>query len=205
MHTEVVVLPADRYLAGWNAAEGQLFVPAFSHTRVGDEVALRVGLEGGPFRVTVLGKVTLVRRVGRPMLPPGAALALDPESRSAAGWLASAARGTPVSFQERPARFASTHRLEALRQERVLPVHTLNVSEDGAALRWPGPAPEAGDPIRLRLREGLLRVAPDAVVAWVVPAAEEPARVGVRVVMRGLGGWAWARLAREAAAEGRRV
>ena len=71
MHSVSVNLEAAQYLAGWRPEAGSLFLPTLSDTRVGAAVAVRVGIYGHAIRATLFGKVALVRRVGRPALPPG--------------------------------------------------------------------------------------------------------------------------------------
>jgi hypothetical protein len=193
----IVSVAPGQYLASWQPEDGSLFLPAFSEATLGEAVAVQVTLHGKEQRATLLGEIALVRRVGRPSLPPGAQIRLDADSRRAAGWLAAAAAGEPVDFRARPPRFVAAHGLVLL-GERTLPVRTLNVSADGAALRWPGPLPVPGQLLKLQLRRGLLAPTTDAVVAWVVPAASGPARVGIRIVAEGRAARAWAQLAEEA-------
>ena len=69
MQTAVVSVASSQYLASWKPAEGSLFVPALSDARLGEDVAVRVGLTGRSFQATLFGTVALVRRVGRPSLP----------------------------------------------------------------------------------------------------------------------------------------
>ena len=111
MHSIALNLEPAQYLSGWRAEAGSLFLPALSESRVGEEVAVRVGIYGQPIRATLFGKVALVRRVGRPSLPPGIDLALDRASMPAARFLAMAARGEPVSFRERAPRYAAERRV----------------------------------------------------------------------------------------------
>ena len=92
MHSVFVNLDGAQYLAGWRPEAGSLFLPTLSESRVGEQVAVRVGIFGQAIRATLFGKVALVRRVGRPALPPGVELHLDKISIAAAGFLAMAAR-----------------------------------------------------------------------------------------------------------------
>jgi Tfp pilus assembly protein PilZ len=196
-----VSVAPGQYLASWEPESGSLFLPAFSEASLGEDVAVQVALDGKEFRATLLGQVALVRRVGRPSLPPGAELRLDLESRRAAEWLAAAAAGKPVDVRTRQPRFAAAHGLVVL-GEHPLPVRTVNVSSDGAALRWAGPPPARGELVTLRLRRGFLAPTAEAVVAWVEPAESGPSRVGVRIVADGRAARAWAQLAEEAERSG---
>jgi Tfp pilus assembly protein PilZ len=198
-----VSVDPGHYLASWQPESGVLFVPAFADADLGDEVAVQVGLRGGSLKATLLGQVSLVRRVGRPSLPPGAQLQLDEESRRTAGWLAAAAAGAPVDFRARPPRYVIAYPiLVSGAGERIVPVQTANVSADGAALRWSGRLPAPGELVGLRLADRLFAPTADAVVAWVAPSGSRPPRVGVRVVAAGRAARAWARLAEDAERDG---
>jgi hypothetical protein len=203
VQTATVTVAPDQYLAGWRAEAGSLFVPALSEARLGDEAAVRVGLIGSPYRATLFGTIAVVRRLGRPSLPPGVELQLDAESRRAAGWLADAARGVEPPFRLRPPRFLAARQLVVLRDRVTWPVTTLNVSAGGCALEWSGELPEPGDPVALRLGDGLLAASPEAVVAWIERNARgSGGRVGIRIVSEGRAGRSWARMADHVARSG---
>lgn len=191
MHSVSVNLEPGQFLAGWRPEVGSLFVPAVSDARVGEHVAVRVGIYGQAIRATVHGRIAAVRRVGRPALPPGVELSLDPASIPAATFLAMAARGEPVSFQERLPRLALDLLLTAVRGRARVQTGTLNVSEGGCALRWPGPLPEVGEVVALRLGRGLLAPVARAVVCWVQPGGSLERSVGLRIVADGRAGRAW--------------
>src|SRR5512144_2159140 len=97
LQSVAVNLEPGQFLSGWRAETKSLFLPVLSDSRVGDEVAVRIGIFGQAIRATVFGKVSLVRRVGRPSLPPGVELSLDRVSLPAARFLATAARGEAVT------------------------------------------------------------------------------------------------------------
>lgn len=191
MRSVSVNLEPAQYLAGWRPEAGSLFVPAVSGARVGDHVAARVGIYGQAIRATVHGKVAAVRRVGRPALPPGVELALDPASLPAAGFLARAARGEPVTFQERSPRFAVALEITALHGGARVATTTLNLSEGGCAVRWPGPLPQVGEVVTLRVGRGLLAPAVPGVVCWTQPGEAAERSVGLRLVGEGRAGRAW--------------
>src|SRR5512135_2597622 len=106
MNTIALNLETQQFLSGWRSETGALFLPALSDCRVGEQVVVRIGLYGQQVRATVYGKVAMVRRVGRPSLPPGVEVFLDPASIPAARYLALVASGEPVSFQVRAPRYA---------------------------------------------------------------------------------------------------
>jgi hypothetical protein len=205
VHSVTVNLDAAQYLAGWRPEAATLFLPTLSESRVGDEVAVRVGIYGQAIRATVFGKISLVRRVGRPTLPPGVEVHLDKQSVAAAGFLALAARGEPVTFKERLPRFAHEQRLTF--QHGGVPVEavTLNVSEGGCAVRWPGQLPLVGDLVSIRLGDGVFAATARAIVCWNQPGGAVERSVGLRIVPAGRGGRAWRSLVAKVARSGARA
>ena len=205
MHSVSVNLEPAQYLAGWRPETGNLFLPALSESRVGDEVAVRVGIYGQTIRATIFGKVSLVRRVGRPALPPGVELSLDRRSLAAAGFLAIAARGEPVSFRERAPRFALERRLQIQHAGAAFETTTLNVSDGGCSVRWPGQLPLVGDLAAVRLGTGLFAPTARAVVCWNQPGGSAERSAGLRIVSDGRAGRAWRTLVGDAQKAGARV
>jgi hypothetical protein len=205
VHSVSVNVEPAQFLAGWRPDARTLFLPALSESRVGDLVAVRVGILGQTIRATIYGKVALVRRFGRPALPPGIELVLDPASVPAGKFLALAARGEPVSFRERSARYSLERKLDvglgALRFE----TSTLNVSDSGCAVRWAGELPQAGDLVTLRLGGGLFAATARAVVCWTQPGGSVERCVGLRVIAEGRAGRAWRAIVAEAARSGARA
>ena len=204
MHSVSINLEAAQYLAGYRREARTLFLPTLSESRVGDEVAVRLGIYGQPIRATLFGKVSLVRRVGRPALPPGVELQLDKGSLPAAGFLALAARGEPVSFSERLPRWVHEQWLSVGHAGATLPAVTTNVSEGGCSLRWPGSLPLVGDVVTLRLGTGLFAPTARGIVCWNQPGGPTERSVGVRIVSEGRGGRAWRALVAKVASSGAR-
>lgn len=205
MRSVFVNLEGERFLGGWRPETGVLFLPALSESRVGEVVAVRVGIYGQAIRATLFGKVALVRRVGRPALPPGVELSLDKASLPAAGFLAAAARGEPVSFRERSPRYAVERRLPVVHGKDQLETTTLNVSEGGCALRWSGPLPLVGDLVTFRMTDGLFAPTARGVVCWNQPGGAVERSVGLRVIGEGRAGKAWRALVVEAIKGGART
>jgi Tfp pilus assembly protein PilZ len=199
-----VNVDAAAFLAGYRPEARTIFLPALSDSRVGHDVAVRVGILGQPIRATLFGRISLVRRVGRPALPPGVELQLDAPSVAAAGFLAMAARGEPVSFKERLPRFAHGVTLAVEHGGAVVEVTTLNVSEGGCAVRWPGQLPLVGDVVAVRLGRGLFAPTARAIVCWNQPGGPVERSVGLRVVLEGRAGRAWRALVEKVAASGAR-
>lgn len=204
MQSVPVQLEPSQFLAGWREKQGTLFLPILSESRVGDQVAVRVGIYGHAIRATLFGKVALVRRMGRPSLPPGVELHLERHSLAAAGFLAAAARGEPVSFKERSPRWSVERRLRLERASVGLDATTINVSEGGCALRWPGQLPLVGDELAIRLKDGFFTRTLRAVVCWNQPGADSERAVGIKIVPDGRAGRAWRTLVEEVAKSGAR-
>jgi len=189
VHSVFVNLDGAQYLAGWRPEAGSLFLPALSDSRVGEDVAVRVGIFGQQIRATLFGKVAVVRRVGRPAL----------------GFLAMAARGEPVSFQERQPRWAHERSLEVAHAGATLTTTTLNLSEGGCAIRWAGQLPLVGDVVELKLGTGLFAAKARAIVCWNQPGGAVDRSVGLRIVPGGRGARAWRSLVEKVSRSGARA
>jgi hypothetical protein len=205
VHSVSVNLDPPQFLAGWRPETGALFLPALSESRVGDEVAVRVGIYGQAIRATLFGKVSLVRRVGRPALPPGVELSLDRGSLPAAGFLALAARGEPFNFKERSPRFGAERTLAVTQAGQAVQTATVNLSDGGCAVRWPGPLPLVGDLVQVKLGSGLFAPSARAVVCWNQPGGPMERSVGLRVIAEGRAGKAWKALVADVARSGARA
>ncbi len=205
MQSVSIHLEAAQFLAGWRPENGALFLPALSDSRVGEEVAVRVGIYGQSIRATLFGRVALVRRVGRPALPPGVEIALDRTSVAAAGFLALAARGEAVSFRERAPRYAAERVLLVQHAGVTFQTTTLNVSEGGCSLRWPAQLPLVGDVVSVRIGRGIFAPVARAVVCWNQPGGTVERSVGLRILLDGRAGRAWRGLVSEVAKSGARA
>jgi hypothetical protein len=205
VHSVSVHLDPSQYLAGYRPEAGTLFLPTLSESRVGEPVAVRIAIQGQTIRATLFGKISSVRRVGRPALPPGVDLHLDRMSLPAAGFLAMAARGEAVTFRERSPRYAVEQKLEAEHASRPLEVTTLNVSDGGCAVRWPGQLPLVGDVVTLVLARGIFGTKAKAVVCWNQPGGAVERSVGLRLVYEGRGARAWRSLVERVARAGART
>jgi hypothetical protein len=203
--SEAVHIEPGRYLEGWRPDTGTLFLTALSDARVGDEAVVRVGIVGQTIRATLHGRVSLVRRVGRPALPPGIELKLDKGSIPAAAFLAMSARGEPVSFRDRVPRYALERPVLVEVRGAVHQVVTLNVSDGGCAVRWSDQLPVVGEMLGIRLSSGFLAPTARAVVCWTQPGAGGVERsLGLRVISEGRAGRAWRNLVDDAAKAGAR-
>lgn len=206
MKSEAVHIEPNRYLDGWRPESGTLFLPALTDARVGDEAVVRVGIVGQTIRATLFGKVALVRRVGRPALPPGVELKLDKGSVPAAAFLAMSARGEPVSFKDRTPRYAAERPLRIEHRSATYEAVTLNVSAGGCAVRWPNQLPSVGEMLTVRIGGGFLAPSVRAVVCWTQPGAGGVERsVGLRLIVEGRAARIWAGLVEDVAQSGART
>jgi hypothetical protein len=202
VHSVSVVIEPAQYLASWREKSGTVFLPVLSDARVGEEVTVRVGVLGHAIRATLSGRVALVRRMGRPTLPPGIDLQLERNSLAAAGFLAAAARGEPLPFQERAPRWVKELPLVVERGGARFEVTTINVSEGGCAIRWPGQMPLVGDELSIRLRDGLFPLVLRAVVCWNLPGSDRDRSVGLKILPNGRAVRAWKRMVSAVARNG---
>ncbi len=202
LHSVALNMEPAQFVAGWRPDAGTLFLPTLSEARVGDAVAVRIGIFGQTIRATLLGSIGLVRRVGRPSLPPGVELTLDKGSLPAASFLAAAARGERVTFRERAPRYLLERELLVVRDGQELPSQSVNVSEGGCAVSWTGPLPMVGEVLQLKVGGGLLTPRVRAVVCWNSLGGTLQRAAGLRVVATGRAARAWQRLAAEAARSG---
>jgi hypothetical protein len=198
MNSIALNLEPHQFLTGWRPEAGALFLPALSESRVGEQVVARIGLFGQPVRATVFGKVAMVRRMGRPSLPPGVEIYLDPASVPAARYLALVASGEPVTFQVRAPRFAVERPVVVTSRRSKVEAQTITLSEGGCCINWPDAEPPTpGEALALRLGSSFLAPTANAVVCWTSNGA--PKKVfGLRIVSEGRGGRAWRALVAEA-------
>jgi PilZ domain len=202
LHSVALNLEASQYLAGWRPEGGRLFLPVLGEGRVHDEVAVRLGIFGQTIRATVFGTISLVRRMGRPSLPPGIELAVDRVSLPAARFLAMAARGERVSFRERALRYVLERPLLFSRDGAEREATTLNVSEGGCAVTWTGPLPMVGELVSIKLADGFFPSTARAVVCWNAVGSALERAVGFRIIADGRAARAWKNVATEAARSG---
>lgn len=202
LHSVALNLEATQFLAGWRPERGTIFLPTLSEARVGEVVAVRLGVFGQTIRATLLGTVGLVRRVGRPSLPPGVELVLDQASRPAAIFLAAAARGEKLTFRERAPRYVTAMPVRVLRDGLELRVSSLNVSEGGLAVDWTGPLPMVGEVLEVKLGGGLLSSRARSVVCWNSLGGSSQRAVGLRILAGGRAARAWRSFAEDASRSG---
>jgi hypothetical protein len=205
LHSVALNLEASQYLAGWKPEASTLFLPALSDGRVGDEVAVRIGIFGRSIRATLFGTIGQVRRMGRPSLPPGVELVVAQTSLPAAHFLALAARGEQLTFRERPPRYLVERRVVVSRGGAEAAATTLNVSEAGCAVEWSGPLPMVGEVLGLKAGEGFFAANGRAVVCWNALGGPAPRAIGLRIEPDSRAAKAWRAIAATAAKSGGRT
>jgi hypothetical protein len=197
-----VELRAEDYLRNWDEEASRLFVSARLEARAGARAAIRIGIHGTGIASTVMGTIVAVRRAGSRTLPPGIALALDEHGRSAARYLALVARGRPVDWNEREPRYAFERRVTiAPPWTDPFDSTTVNVSDSGCCVRWPGRVPAVGEMLRLRPGAFLAAFA-GATVCWAATSGAWGDAAGLRVQAIGRAARAWHAIVEHAARSG---
>lgn len=204
LHNVELELEAAQYLGGWRPETGSVFLPILSDARVGDEGVIRIGISNQIIRATLFGRISMVRRMGRPSLPPGVEIAIEHMSLPAAAFLAMAARGERVTFRERAPRYVVSRRLVILRNAVEREIDTINLSEGGCALGWSGPSPRVGEVLFLKLGDGFLAARARAAVCWTSQGGA-PGAFGLRIIAEGRAARLWKAMIAQAAAAGARA
>ncbi|HET6923929.1 MAG TPA: PilZ domain-containing protein, partial [Anaeromyxobacteraceae bacterium] len=107
-------------------------------------------------------------------------LAVEAESLDAARMLHTAAKGEPVTYQDRPPRYLVKLPVLTTRGGANFYLTTMSVSSSGCSLRWPGTLPTLGEAVMLRF-SGSRPVDMRGVVRWRKPASST---VGLRFIDR---------------------
>ncbi len=199
--TSVELRPGE-FLAGWDPATSRLFLPVLPESRVGMFVAVRISIRGTGIAATVTGTVVAVRRLGGRTLVPGVSLALEGGRASAANYLALVARGTPVDFNERDPRYAVERRLALTRGKNRFEATTINVSQGGCCVAWPGAAPAIGEAVRIRPGRAFLGPTIGATVCWAGGSRDPAVRAGLRVHAIGRAARTWQSIVEQSARAG---
>jgi hypothetical protein len=179
----------SEFIRAWSPENGRLRLPASGPHTVGRRAALKIRLAGLKVHAAVTG---VIRSIWREPGRAGVDLVPDAQGLRATRWLAAAARGEEVPSQERARRKTAQLPVVVAAGDPGTFTTTLNVSEGGCALRWPGEPPRIGGAIRLRL--GANARAPEArfIVRWVDPS--RPGRVGLELAPDSSSSTAWGRL-----------
>lgn len=190
----------EEFVEGWEPIPSRLFLPALAGSPLGTTAAVRVTIRGTGIAATVTGPVIAARRIGSQTLAPGVFLGLRGRGAAAAAYLEKVARGQPVDFSERDPRYAARWRVALSGSRGRFSATTLNVSEEGCQVTWPGPAVAVGEAIRIRLRT-LFGPTLVGSVCWANGPGPQSHTAGLRLRLIGRAGRRW-RSAVERAANG---
>lgn len=194
----------EEFLSGWEPEASRLFLPALSALELGTQVMLRISIRGTGIGATVSGPVIAVRRAQGASLTPGAYLSLRGRAAGAGRYLERVARGLPVEFNERDPRFAVSWDVTLAGEWGRYPATTENVSSEGCALTWRGPAVEVGLRVMVE-RPGFLAPRVLARVCW-SSISGPVSSAGLRLEPAGRAGRRWqSALVREVKRGARRV
>ena len=180
----------EEYLDGWDAPGSRLFLPALAETPLGTHAVVRITIRGTGIAATVTGPIVAVRRIGGSALVPGVFLGLDGRGAAAAAYLDRVARGQPVDWTERDPRYAVAWRLVITGGRGRFRATTVNVSQVGCSVTWPGPALAVGDGVLLGT-SALFGPTMMASVCWAGEPAGAARSAGLRLVPRGRAGRKW--------------
>lgn len=142
-----------------------------------------------------------IRAQGRadPLLCTPAPRALTPATPAgAARPRAEGAAGEHAGPRARPPRYAVEQRIIVQQDGVELEVATVNVSEGGLAVHWPGELPVVGDDVVVKVEDGYFLRELEAEVRWNGGAPEADRMVGLRVAVDGRARRAWERLVQRA-------
>jgi hypothetical protein len=149
VHHVAIEIRADEWLAAWRQATKRLLVKVPGAPRLNERIALRVQFQDQPAGATVVGTAVSVEHQGYRI-----EMAPDAEGMKAVRLLCAAARGEALHFVEREPRYlVKLPVFVAWNGERML-TNTINISENGCALRWSGRLPTMGQRLQLRVGSG---------------------------------------------------
>jgi len=172
------------WLSAWRRESSRLLVAAPSAPRLRERVAVHVHLSGQPTAVTVVGTVvSFHRQEGFHRLE----VALDTGSLGAARLIDAAVLGG-AELPKRPPRYLYALPVAVHVAGSSHYMTTRSISGGGCALRWSGPVPGVGHPLRLRLGAGLRAPELEGEVCWSAPS-NVGSTVGVRFVRGGSSAW----------------
>jgi len=180
----------EEFLEGWDRAGMRLFLAAPGPLPLETRVAARITIRGTGIAATVTGPVVAARRIGGPGVTPGVFLGISARALGAVHYLERVARGIPVDFNERDPRYAVHWRVALRTGNGGLEGTTLNVSEHGCLVAWPGPPLEPGETVLLRPRT-LFGPTLQADVCWAAGRDGAQRTAGLRFTADGLPARRW--------------
>jgi len=162
IHLRIRVPPSE-FLEAWRQQSKRLLLLVPRAVKLRDRLAVEIEIEDRSVHALVVGTVVGVHVAGATRRVE---LAPDLESLGALRLLASAARGDPMRFQERPGRYLVNLPLAVASQNGEQYMSALNLSEGGCSLRWSGQAPTVGQRLQLRLGTARGKIELKGVVCW---------------------------------------
>jgi hypothetical protein len=181
-----IPLRPDELVGAWRADSRRLLLPTREPLRLQQRVAARISAVGLGVAATITGRVVSTSRHGHlyriELLP-------DEARVRAVERLLAVARGEPVDYQTRIARFLATMPAVVYRPGGPTYMNTFSVSENGCGLAWSGPVPALGVPMDVRLGAGNRVASFRSVVCWTAHSGRT-ATVGVRFVAGAKNAWA---------------
>lgn len=180
----------EEYLEGWDAPSSRLFLPALAETPLGTHAVVRIAIRGTGIAATVNGPIVAARRIGGSALVPGVFLGLEGRGAAAAAYLERVAKGQPVDWNERDPRYAVAWRLVITGGRGRFWATTVNVSQDGCSVTWPGPTLAVGDEIRVGT-SALFGPSMLASVCWAGDPQRAARSAGLRLLLKGRAGRKW--------------
>jgi PilZ domain-containing protein len=179
-----VRLEPAQWLVAWKPDARRVVLEAPAATRLKDRVAVRVRLTHPAVSATLIGTVVSTERQAR---NSRVEVAVEADSLDAAHMLLAAAKGEPMTFQERQPRYLVSLPVLITIGGPSFYGSTVSVSQSGCALRWTGSAPRMGEAVALSFRVSR-SIDMRAVVRWRKPAT---ATVGLRFAEPVRGAEAW--------------
>ena len=191
----------EEYLEGWDPRVFRLFLPVLAETPLGTHAAVRITIRGTGIAATVTGPIVAARRIGSSALVPGVVLGVEGRGAAAAAYLERVARGQPVDWNEREPRYAVAWRLLITGNRGRFWATTIDVSQEGCSVTWPGPTLSVGQEIRVRTG-ALFAPALAASVCWAGEPERAARTAGLRLLLGGRAGRRWRSAVEQAALSG---
>jgi hypothetical protein len=191
----------EEFREGWDRPASRLFLPALAAAALGTVATVRITIRGTGIAATVTGPVVAARRIGSSALVPGVFLSLEGRGFSAADYLERVSRGQPVDFNERDPRYAVSWRVALSDDRGRFWATTVNVSQEGCLVTWPGPVLSVGSALRLKTRS-LFGPTLTASVCWAGGPGAHRNSAGLRLRIDGRAGRRWRSAVERAAQSG---
>jgi hypothetical protein len=199
--TLAIQLWPEEFVRAWDPVGSQLFLVELANVPLGTTVSVRITIRTTGISATVTGPIIGARRVGGTALVPGAFIALRGRAAAAAAYLDRVANSRPVDFSERDPRYAVAWRVALTSAKGRFRATTVNVSEQGCQVTWPGPTVSVGEAIRIRLQT-ILGPTLHASVCWSEGPGAHANLAGLHLTLSGRAARRWRSAVERAARSG---